>query len=79
MHDLLITKHFNDVVNAALKTASPGIDDFEDLKSPSAALKLDFDIKRMLGAKWAMALKENCPEDNQEANMSSNQCNLSGP
>ena len=50
-------EHFDMVINATLLTASPDMDDEEDLKSPSTALKLGYDIKRLAGAKWGMALR----------------------
>ena len=55
LSNFLVPEHFDDIVRAALTTASPGFDD-EDLKSPSTAIKLGYDIKRMLGAKWSMTL-----------------------
>jgi len=67
LFDYLTPGFFNDVVKAALTTASQDFDDEEDLQSPSTALKMGYDLKRMAGARWAMCLKsgdrqeiENC-------------------
>lgn len=57
MSDFLSPQHFDDVVTAAFMTASVSIDDEEELKSPSTAIKIGYDIKRMVGAKWAAAIK----------------------
>jgi len=57
MSDFLVHEFFDCVVNAAPTTASKDFDNEEDLKSPSTAVKLGFDIKRMVGAKWAEAIK----------------------
>ena len=50
MSEFLEPDKFDHVVMTALTTASPGFDDEEDLKSPSTAIKLGYDIKRMVGA-----------------------------
>lgn len=57
MMDFLIPEHFDDVAFAALQTASPGFDDMEDLKSPSTAIKLGYDVKRMVTAKMGIAIR----------------------
>ena len=61
--ELLTTSHFDDFVTGALITASP--DDEEELQAPSVALKLGYDLKRLVGAKWGMSvrLKDNEGED----------------
>jgi hypothetical protein len=59
MSELLKPEHFDDVAKAALITASPGFDDEEDLKSPSTAIRLRYEIKRMLNVKWAEGIKGN--------------------
>ena len=59
MSDLLRPENFDSVTRAALTTASPGFDDEEDLEAPSTAIRLGYDIKRMLNAKWADGIKEN--------------------
>lgn len=45
------------VAKGALITASPGFDDEEDLQAPSTAIRLGYEIKRMLSAKWAEGIK----------------------
>ena len=35
------------------------MDDEEDLKAPSTAMKLGYDLKRLAGAKWGAALRNN--------------------
>jgi hypothetical protein len=50
---------FDNIIKATLLTASPDMDDEEDLKAPSTALKLGYDIKRLVGAKWGLALRNN--------------------
>jgi hypothetical protein len=56
--ELLVPSHFDNFVKGALITASPEIDDDEDLKFPSTALKIGYDLKRLVGAKWGIALRE---------------------
>lgn len=58
MSEILQPMHFDTVVKAALMTASAGFDDEEDLKSPSTAIRLGYDIKKMLNCKWAKGIKE---------------------
>uniref|UniRef100_A0A8W8KZ57 Uncharacterized protein n=1 Tax=Magallana gigas TaxID=29159 RepID=A0A8W8KZ57_MAGGI len=41
----------------ALITASPGFDDEEDWQAPSTAIRLGYEIERMLSAKWAEGIK----------------------
>ena len=55
MTDFLTPEHFDNVVVAPLKTASPAFDDLEDLKAPSTAIKLGYDLKRLPGAKLGIA------------------------
>ena len=64
--EFLCTKHFDDIVRATLKTASVEFDDDEDLKSPSTALKMGYDIKRMVGAKWGIALRDEDDKSSKE-------------
>lgn len=56
MDSLLQPKYFDIVAQAALKCSKQDESDEEDLQSPSNAVKLGFDIKRMASAKLAMAL-----------------------
>ena len=53
-------------VKAALKTTSPQIDDVEDLESPSTAVKLGYDIKRLTNAKLGIAIKEDNDEERKK-------------
>ncbi|XP_014676676.1 PREDICTED: uncharacterized protein LOC106816566, partial [Priapulus caudatus] len=57
MWDFLTPAYFDKVVLAALKCALPYMDDEEELAAPSNAIKLKYDIKRLLHAKWAFAMK----------------------
>uniref|UniRef100_A0A8W8MKN2 Uncharacterized protein n=1 Tax=Magallana gigas TaxID=29159 RepID=A0A8W8MKN2_MAGGI len=57
MSDLLRPENFDNVAKGALITASPGFDDEEDLQAPSTAIRLGYEIKRMLSAKWAKGIK----------------------
>uniref|UniRef100_A0A8W8MQQ1 Uncharacterized protein n=1 Tax=Magallana gigas TaxID=29159 RepID=A0A8W8MQQ1_MAGGI len=57
MSDLLRSENFDNVAKGALITASPGFDDEEDLKAPLTAIRLGYEIKRMLSAKWAEGIK----------------------
>lgn len=57
MSDLLRPENFDYVAKGALITASPGFDDEEDLQAPSTAIRLGYEIKRMLSAKWAEGIK----------------------
>lgn len=56
MSDLLCPENFDYVAKGALITASPGFDD-EDLQAPSTAIRLGYEIKRMLSAKWTEGIK----------------------
>lgn len=68
LYDYLTPALFESVVKATLTTASPDFDDDEDLKAPSTAIKLGNDIKRMVGAKWAMSLKSYKQEEVSKCN-----------
>ena len=57
LFDYLTPGCFNDVVKAALTTASQDFDDEEDIQSPSTAIKIGYHLKQMAGARWAMCLK----------------------
>lgn len=61
MSDMLEPQNFDLVVKAALKCSLPVMDDFDDLKSPSNAIKLKYDIRRLENAKYAFLLKEDEP------------------
>ena len=59
MSDFLVPTRFDMVAEAALRACYPFMDDLTELKSPSNAIKLKYDIKRMVNAKWAAILKSN--------------------
>ena len=59
MLELLNPENFDTVTKAALITASPSFDDEDDLKAPSTAVRLGYEIKRMLNFKWAEGIKSN--------------------
>ena len=51
--DFLKPQHFEDIVVASIKCSYPNADDNEDLLSPSNAIKLKYDINRLICCKWA--------------------------
>ena len=53
MWDLLDPMHFEKVTKASIMCTFPYMDDIEDLKSPSNAIKLKYDLVRMLDMKWS--------------------------
>ena len=55
----LTPEHFDQVAMASIKCSLPYMDDDEDLQSPSNAIKIKYDMKRMLNAKWAYIVKKN--------------------
>ena len=57
MWDFLTPKHFDAVARAALAVSMTDYDDEEELNSPSNAIKLKYDIQRLVNAKWAYILK----------------------
>ena len=57
MSYFLNPQHFDTIIRETIMTASPDMDDEEDLNAPSTALKLGYDIKRLAGAKWGIALR----------------------
>ena len=57
MYDYLRPQYFELNVKAALKCASKNFDDFEDLRSPLNALKLGYEIKRLVDSKMAFVIK----------------------
>ena len=63
--DFLRPKYFDEVVLAALKCSFPIADDVEDLGAPSNAIKLNYDIIRIINCKWGMIVKETGPEDSE--------------
>ena len=57
MWDYLTPACFDQVATAALAVSMPWSDDLDDLKSPSNAIKLKYDIRRLVNAKYAYLLK----------------------
>ena len=53
----LTPENFDLVVQAAHQVSLPDIEDEEELKSPSNAIKLKYDLTRLVNAKWGYALK----------------------
>ena len=64
-------QYFDSVTQACLYVAFPYMDDIQDLKSPSNALKLKYDLLRLCKLKWGMCVKENS-QNNDEAKASKN-------
>ena len=62
--DFLVPARYDDAVKAALQVALPLMDDEEDLKAPSNAIKLKYDLIRLINAKWAFIHKD--PNGNKE-------------
>ena len=59
MSSYLKPECFDTIVKATILTASPEMDDEEELKAPSTAIKLGYDIKRLAGTKWGNGLRRN--------------------
>ena len=57
LEEFIHPKNFDHFVKAALKCAKQDDEDEEEIKSPSNAIKLGYDIKRMASAKLGEALK----------------------
>lgn len=57
LSDYLSTQNFDRIILAAMKCCLPYIDDMEELQSPSNAMKLKYDIRRAVNAKWALLVK----------------------
>ncbi len=57
MWDFIDPAHFDDVVEAAIMCAYQYMDDMEDLKASSNAIKLKYDIKRLVNSKWSFCWK----------------------
>ena len=54
MWDFLDPRHFQKMMKAAIMCTYPYMEDIEDLKSPSNAIKLKYDLIRMLDMKWSL-------------------------
>ena len=55
--DCLQPKYFDEMVNATLQCACLDMDDESELATPSNAIKLGFEIKRLVGAKKGYAIR----------------------
>ena len=53
----LKAEHFDSIVEATIQCCLPDFDDLEDLKSPSNAIKLGYEIKHLLAAKKGYAIR----------------------
>ena len=56
--DFMNTKLFDMILAASLQCCMPYFDDIEDLRAPSNAFKIRYDLKRMLNAYWALLVKD---------------------
>lgn len=67
--EYLKPEHFNLLVDAAIRTAVPLDDNLEDdaLKSPSNAIKLGYDVKRVINGKIGLAIMKSDMESQKEA------------
>ena len=59
MWDFFTPEHFEDVVLASIKCTYPNADETEDLGAPNNAIKLKYDVQRIINTKWALILKKN--------------------
>ncbi|XP_071149521.1 uncharacterized protein [Mytilus edulis] len=65
--DFLKPQHFGDIVVAAIKCSYPNADDNEDLLSPSNAIKLKYDINRLICSKWGFIVEKSGNGNSKEA------------
>ncbi|MEW8545003.1 MAG: hypothetical protein AB2693_15875, partial [Candidatus Thiodiazotropha sp.] len=56
--DYLRPKYYELAASAAFRISLPDADDEEDLKSPSNAINIKYDLIRMTDAKWSLSVKE---------------------
>ena len=63
MWDFLIPSQFDNAVRAAIQVALTYMDDEEDLRAPSNAIKLKYDLIRLVNAKWGLFIKNNGDKD----------------
>ena len=67
MWEIMAPEFFDNVCLGAIKCCIPYSDDVEeDLTSPSNALKLKYDVKRLVNAKWAFAIKQGKEEEEKQ-------------
>ena len=55
--DYMKPSEFDRIIAAALECCFPFMDDMEELKAPSNGIKIKYDLKRMLTARWALLVK----------------------
>jgi len=65
--EYLKPQYFDSIVEACILTASPFLDDEEQLKSPSNAIKLGYDIKRLLNGKIGLAIMASDTSSQEDA------------
>lgn len=65
--DYLKAEHFDALVEATLKTAAPDLNDEEVLEKPSNAIKLGYDLKRLINLKIGMAIMHNDKRSKEDA------------
>ncbi len=58
MWEYLAPQHFDAIAKAAITVSMPNFEDEEDLKSPSNAIKLKYDLIRLVNAKWCFCLRQ---------------------
>ena len=66
MEEFLSPKYFDAFVEGSLHVSVPFMDDEEELKSPSNAIKLKYDIKRMMNCKYGIAMRQGDEEKEKE-------------
>lgn len=57
LSNYLKPEHFDEVIQATLMCASTDMDDTDDLQNPSNAIKLGFEIKRLVASKKGLAIR----------------------
>ncbi|XP_060584452.1 uncharacterized protein LOC132740548 isoform X2 [Ruditapes philippinarum] len=60
-------EYFNDIVNATVLTASPISDEDDSLQAPSNAIKLGYDLKRLLNGKIGLAIMDHDEQSQSDA------------
>ncbi|XP_021353744.1 uncharacterized protein LOC110450516 [Mizuhopecten yessoensis] len=67
MWNYLKPSHLDEIIKATLMTASQSVDNEEDIQKPSNAIKLGYDIKRLLNGKIGLAIKSGDKASRQDA------------
>ena len=73
MLEILTPEHYRKLVHAVLATASADLEDISELKSPSNAVKLGFELVRMVAIKIAESIIKS---DNESRKISKTSCLL---